>query len=260
MWRGLLFLGGRRGDDSRPQAATRGTSLRLPKGMDMRVLSAAICLLMSVAIPTAQAADFAWGRTRTRQPWVALTFDCCETKKPAGYDQDIVKALLRTHTPATFFLGGRWVETHPEAMKQLAGCKDFELANHSYLHPHLTQLSAAQVKGELQRTQALVAGYGRLSRFVRPPYGEYNGQTLAVARQLGLRVVTWSIVTGDPDKSVSADEILRAVKRSRPGDIIIMHANGRGWHTAQALPRIITWLQQRGLQPVRLSTLLGQSQ
>ena len=221
----------------------------------MKRLIAAACLLL--ALGTAQAKDFAWMRTRTTHPWVALTFDCCQTLKPAGYDQALVNILQQTRTPATFFLGGRWIETHPQAMKQLAGCNYFELANHSYLHPHFPKLTAAQVQSELQRTQALVARYGRTSRFLRPPYGEYDRQTLAVARQLGLRTVTWSISTGDPDKNTSASEILQAVKRAKPGDIIIMHANGRGWHTAEALPKIIAYLRHRGLRPVTLTTLLG---
>ena len=207
-----------------------------------------LLMLMS----TAQGPDCVWTHAKTRQPVVALTFDCCQTRKPAGYDRAIVGILLKTHTPATFFLGGRWIETHPQATAQLAGAAQFELANHSYLHPHFKQLSAARLDEELQRTQALIARYGRHSRFVRPPYGEYNRQTLAEARKLGLRVVTWSLVTGDPDKHTSAADIVRAVKRVRPGDIIIMHANGRGWHTAEALPRVIATLRARGLRPVVL--------
>lgn len=214
-------------------------------------------LLMLLSAPAAPAQNSVYTHAKTRQPIVALTFDCCQTRKPAGYDRAIVDILLKTRTAATFFLGGRWIETHPQAAAQLAGAAQFELANHSYLHPHFRQLSAAQLDAELQRTQALVARYGRHSRFVRPPYGEYNAQTLQEARKCGLRVVTWSLVTGDPDKNTSADDIVRAVKRVKPGDIIIMHANGRGWHTAEALPRVIAYLKSRGLRPVQLSALLG---
>lgn len=214
-------------------------------------------LLALLAVTAAPAQDAAWTHVRTRQPIVALTFDCCQTRKPAGYDRAIVDILLKTHTPATFFLGGRWIEAHPQAMAQLAGAAQFELANHSYLHPHFKQLSVAQLDAELQRTQGLIARYGRHSRFVRPPYGEYNRQTLQEAGKFGLRVVTWSLVTGDPDKNTSADDIVRAVKRVKPGDIIIMHANGRGWHTAEALPRVLAYLRGRGLRPVLLSALLG---
>jgi hypothetical protein len=36
-----------------------------------------------------------------------------------------------------------------------------------------------------------------------------------------------------------------------------MHANGRGWRTAEALPRIIAALGRRGLRPVTLRTLVA---
>jgi peptidoglycan-N-acetylglucosamine deacetylase len=35
-----------------------------------------------------------------------------------------------------------------------------------------------------------------------------------------------------------------------------MHANGRGWHTAEALPRIIQSLREEGYTPVTITELL----
>jgi peptidoglycan/xylan/chitin deacetylase (PgdA/CDA1 family) len=36
-----------------------------------------------------------------------------------------------------------------------------------------------------------------------------------------------------------------------------MHANGRGWHTAEALPQMIEYLQGQGYILVTVSQLLG---
>jgi len=36
-----------------------------------------------------------------------------------------------------------------------------------------------------------------------------------------------------------------------------MHANGRGWHTAEALPSIIEYLQNRGYTLVTVSQLIS---
>jgi len=50
----------------------------------------------------------------------------------------------------------------------------------------------------------------------------------------------------------------RAVQtRVQNGSIIIMHANGRGWHTAEALPQMIEYLQRNGYTLVTVSQLLG---
>lgn len=42
----------------------------------------------------------------------------------------------------------------------------------------------------------------------------------------------------------------------RPGSIVIFHANGRGIHTSEALPAIVTALKQRGFEFVTVSELL----
>ena len=45
-----------------------------------------------------------------------------------------------------------------------------------------------------------------------------------------------------------------------PGSIIVMHANGRGWHTAEALPLLIEDLRKRGFQFSTVGELLARGQ
>jgi peptidoglycan/xylan/chitin deacetylase (PgdA/CDA1 family) len=191
---------------------------------------------------------------RTRRI-VALTFDACETKKPAGYDAKIISILESTHTPATLMLGGRWMETHPEATTALGRNPLFEIGNHSYLHPHMTKITEAQMEVELLKTQADQIKYtGKQGVLFRPPYGEYNSLLLITAAKLGLHTITWEVVSGDPDPHVTAKDMIREIlRRSRPGSIIIMHMNGRGWHTAEALPAVIVRLHKKGFTFVKVS-------
>jgi peptidoglycan/xylan/chitin deacetylase (PgdA/CDA1 family) len=190
---------------------------------------------------------------------VALTFDACQTRKATGYDAEIVRILQETHTPATFFLGGRWMETHAEATRQLAQEPLFELGNHSYLHPHLRRLTEEQIRAELTKTQAILLRLtGRQGRLFRAPYGEYDERVLRIAAEEGLVTVQWEVVSGDPDRGATADRLIRAVvPRCQNGSIIIMHVNGRGWHTAEALPEIIRRLHKAGFQFVTVSDLLA---
>ena len=189
---------------------------------------------------------------------IALTFDACQTRKPAGYDAKIVRILRETHTPATFMLGGRWIETHPKQTKDLAADALFEIGNHSYLHPHMTRITSAKAKQEIAKTQEILFRLtARKARFFRPPYGEYDAQLVATARDLGLRTLMWDVETGDPDPHESAKAIARTVlRKARPGAIVIMHVNGRGWHSAEALPTIIRELRRRGYRFVRVSDTL----
>ena len=189
---------------------------------------------------------------------VALTFDACETKHPAGYDQAIIRILRATRTPATLFLGGKWMESHPQVTRALARDPLFELANHSYLHPHLRHLRDAAIRDEIKRTQDIMFSLtGRRGKLFRAPYGEYNDRVIHAATRLSLTTVQWEVVSGDPDRKVTARRMVKAVtSRARNGSIIIMHMNGRGWHTAEALPTIITTLKAQGYTLVTVSDLL----
>lgn len=189
---------------------------------------------------------------------VALTFDACEDENPRGYDAKITEILKANQVPATIFLGGKWVESHPAAARELGSCPLFELGNHSYLHPDFTKISVQRMREEILRTQNIVEkATGQRPRLFRFPFGRYTSQALQVVEELGLKSIQWDVVTGDPDPNIKAADIEREVLRqTRGGSIIIMHINGRGWHTAEALPKIIKGLREKGFEFVTVSQLL----
>lgn len=194
---------------------------------------------------------------------VALTFDLCQIpSKPTGFDRAVVDTLLAKKAKATFMMGGNWAETHPEQAK-LLGSKAglFEIGNHSYAHQHPTKISAAAFEQEIVQGQVAISkNAGVLPRLFRFPYGEYDTATLRQVSAHGLRAIQWSVVTGDPDKNITATGILGEVKRlTRGGAIVIMHANGNGVHTAEALPKVIDYLRGKGYELVTVSELLGQA-
>jgi peptidoglycan/xylan/chitin deacetylase (PgdA/CDA1 family) len=194
------------------------------------------------------------------EPYVALTFDLCQDPQyPAGYDDAIVEILQRYDVPATFFMGGDWMRTHPEETRLLASNPKFELGNHSWSHADFTTLTAEQMAQELQTTQDMLFQLtGKQARLFRPPSGGTNDLSLQVTAEHGLYTVLWDSVSGDPDPNFDAATILTEIQRTvRKGSIIIMHANGRGWHTAEALPSVIEYLQNRGFTPVTVSQLIG---
>ncbi len=194
------------------------------------------------------------------EPYIALTFDLCQdTQYPAGYDAAIVDVLNRYGVPATFFMGGDWMRTHPEETKSLASNPTFELGNHSWSHANFETLSAAEMALEIEMTEDMLYQLtGRRSHLFRLPAGTYNDLSLQVIAEHGLYTIQWDSVTGDPDPTFDAATILAEVQRTaRNGSIVIMHANGRGWHTAEALPSIIEYLQNKGFILVTVSQLIG---
>jgi peptidoglycan/xylan/chitin deacetylase (PgdA/CDA1 family) len=193
-------------------------------------------------------------------PYVALTFDACQTAdKPAGYDAEIINILTETHTAATLFLGGLWMESHPAQTQRLAAEPLFELGNHSWSHPNFAEISPEEMSRELLQTQEIMAELtGRQPTLFRLPFGTYTEEVLEVVARHGLRTIQWDVVTGDPDPNISAEDIVRAVTtEAQNGSIVIMHMNTRGWHTAEALPTLIERLRGQGYRFATVSQILG---
>lgn len=194
-------------------------------------------------------------------PYVALTFDLCQNPLyPAWFDEGIYEVLVEYQAPATFFAGGDWMRTHPEETRLLSNNPLFELGNHSWSHPDLRTLTEADISAEILKTQDIMYQLtGEQTLLFRLPGGYYNDQVLGVVAWRGLYTIQWDVVTGDPDPNITAEGMLEnAVKpRAQNGSIIIMHANGRGWNTAAALPEIIEYLRGQGYTLVTVSQLIG---
>jgi peptidoglycan-N-acetylglucosamine deacetylase len=187
-------------------------------------------------------------RPDDKVPRVALTFDACSTLDRSFYDERITRVLLATKTPATLFISGRWAETHLRQMRSLAQVPLFEIANHSYIHPHMTEVPPERQREELIWTQQILFTLtGKLPRFFRAPYGEVDEELAGVAARTGLRTVEYDFPSGDPDKRITKERlIVWVLARARPGSIVVMHMNRRGWHTAEALPDIVAGLRAKG--------------
>jgi len=189
---------------------------------------------------------------------IALTFDACSTSKPTGYDERLTQVLVETKTQATIFLGGKWIEDHESAARYLASLPQFEIGNHTFLHPHLKQISDDQIRAELERTQEeIIKVGGKPATLFRPPYGEYDDRVVKIAAALGLTTIEYDLASGDPDVHFTKQRLIEYVtSAARSGSIVVMHINGRGWHTAEALPDIISILRKRGFRLVTVGELL----
>jgi peptidoglycan/xylan/chitin deacetylase (PgdA/CDA1 family) len=192
------------------------------------------------------------------QKKIALTFDACSTRSPSDYDERVTQVLVETKTAATIFLGGKWIEEEEAHARYLASLPQFELGNHTYLHPHMTQIPDNQIRDELRQTQEILFKVtGRLATLFRPPYGEYDDRVVKIAAEMGLTTIEYDLASGDPDIHITKDKLVEYVtSTARNGSIVVMHINRRGWHTAEALPEIISILRKRGFQLVTVGELL----
>ncbi len=161
---------------------------------------------------------------------IALTFDACSTRQPGRYDERITNVLLASRTPATLFLGGRWMVEEPERTKQLASHPQFELANHTFSHPHLEQMPDDSIRRELFYTQMVMDSLtGRHATLFRPPYGECDDRIVQIAAAMGLKTVQFDLASGDPDPTFTKERLVgHMTSTAKSGSIIVMHINGKG--------------------------------
>ncbi len=193
-------------------------------------------------------------------PGVALTFDLCPVRQGTGLDQALIDYLIEHRIPATFFISGRWISKHDEQMKALLEVPFFEFGTHGDVHAHLPMHPPDEQKAEIVGAVRLIKRrYHRDATLFRPPYGEYNEETVEVVKALGLKFILWNVVSGDPDPTLSAEQIEgRLARLTRKGSIVVMHANGKGKHTREVVTQVYeTLLPARGLTPMTVSELLA---
>jgi hypothetical protein len=166
--------------------------------------------------------------------------------------------FARMHTPATFFVIGRWARQYPQLVATEAR-DGFEIGDHTATHPFLSLLSpVAQAAQITQAAADIRAAGGPRPRLFRPPHGSFDQATVQILRAQRLLMVLWSADTKDYARPGVAKIIYTAVSGAQPGAIILMHdGGGDRSQTAAALPRIILRLRQRGFRLVTVAQLVA---
>ena len=143
-----------------------------------------------------------------------------------------------------------------------------DIGSHTFTHPNITKISSRYINLELNAVQrVLESALGRRTAIFRPPFAKgLNPRTkneavsLIEVSQLGYYTVGINIDAHDwrTDNSEEiASQVIEDVL-SEKGNIILLHDSG-GDRTAtiEALPVIISRLQDEGYQFVSRSELLG---
>ncbi|MCZ9353190.1 polysaccharide deacetylase family protein [Streptomyces mutabilis] len=217
----------------------------------LRSLVTAVSVAALAAAGTV-AADAAPARAAACNGYVGLTFD----DGPSGNTRALLDALRQNGLRATMFNQGQYAAQNPSLVRAQVDAGMW-VANHSYTHPHMTQLSQAQMDAEISRTQQAIAkAGGGTPKLFRPPYGETNATLRAVEAKYGLTEVIWDVDSQDWNNA-STDAIVQAVSRLGDGQVILMH----DWpaNTLAAIPRIAQTLAGKGLCSGMISPQTGRA-
>lgn len=209
----------------------------------LTALAAAAMAVTGVAVPAQAAAC---------NGYVGLTFD----DGPSANTPALLNALRQNGLRATMFNQGQYAAANPGQVAAQVSAGMW-VANHSYTHPHLTQLGAAQIESEISRTQQAIANAGGgTPTLFRPPYGETNSTVQSIASRYGLRQIIWDVDSQDWNNA-SVDAIVAANARLTNGQIILMH----DWpaNTRAAIPRIAQTLASKNLCAGMISPSTGRA-
>lgn len=138
-----------------------------------------------------------------------------------------------------------------------------EIANHTYSHSWLTNLSDEQVRQEILSWEvAIKKATGRPvnSKFVRPPAmagftsKEGDPRLRGVIGEMGMRVALWDVDSGSTRGYDSPRVLEEVASNTQNGSIVLHHFNRAD---IELLPEIIDNLHGREFELVTLGQLLN---
>jgi len=126
----------------------------------------------------------------TTEKKISLTINCAWNAD----DIDTILETLNKHDiKITFFMVGDWIEKNKEAATKIFE-NGHELANHSYSHPHVNNLSKEENINQINKCSELIRQItGSPSTLYRGPYGEYNNTVIEAAEEAEHITIQWSI-------------------------------------------------------------------
>lgn len=184
-----------------------------------------------------------------RDKAVALTFDDGPSR---ANDGKILETLQKYGAHATFFVLGDRARVDGDILQMYlaAGC---EIGSHSWNHPQLSKMKWNKVKRQLSKTNKMVSNLtgGYQIRLLRPPYGSISK---TMRKKLDMPMILWSLDTLDW-KTRNTKKICKEVRKQvKDGDIILMHDIYST--TADAVEKVVPWLQSKGYDVLTVSELM----
>ena len=166
------------------------------------------------------------------------------------YITPILEILSENKVKATFFVGGVWVSSNKDKLKEIY-LSGNEIGNHGYLHKDHGKLSYEDNLEEINVNHTLVESiFDYKMTLFAPPCGSYKQNTLDAANNLNYKTIMWSKDTIDWRDHNKNLIISRATKSPSNGDLILMHPTKQ---TVEALNEIIKFYLQKEFEIVTVS-------
>lgn len=182
----------------------------------------------------------------TKEKIVFLTIDDGAEKDP-----ELLRMMSDLQIPYSAFLSDYVIDDDYGYFEKMQS-RGVALHNHTLNHPYLPGLSRSQQRREIcGQQEKLEERFGTRPRLMRPPYGNYNGDTLRVARSCGIEAVPLWAAEAFPDHM----EWREWDRDLHPGDIILTHFRGEaewGGSMPDMIRRVMKTVTEKGYAVARL--------
>nr|7AX7_A Chain A, Endo-1,4-beta-xylanase [uncultured bacterium] len=180
---------------------------------------------------------------------IALTFD----DGPSSTTSDVLDILERYGVKATFFLIGQNVNSNTLSIMQRQVRMGCELASHSYTHQDMTNMSAQNIRNEMEWTSSAIKNsVGVDVKFFRPPYIAVNN---TMYQNIDYPFIQGTLINDSENSTSVQQRVNNALGAAKDGQIILLHDFQGNSQTVQALPQIIEGLKNQGYTFVTVSEL-----
>ncbi|PCG82995.1 polysaccharide deacetylase [Streptomyces sp. WZ.A104] len=154
----------------------------------------------------------------TKEKIVFLTMDDGAEKDPA-----LLRMMTELDIPYSAFISDYVTNDDYGYFKKMQK-RGVVISNHTLNHRYLPGLSYAEQKKEIcGQQEKILKHYGKRPTLFRPPYGNYNRDTLVVAKSCGITAVPLWAAEAFPDHM----EWREWDRDLHPGDIVLTHFRGK---------------------------------
>lgn len=172
---------------------------------------------------------------------VILTFD----DGPSRQLPQILDILNRKNVHAIFFWQSKLLYKERPWRRVLA--EGHKIGSHAYNHKNLLKLNKEQQYKQIKYSIDKIEKITKTEvQYFRPPFGQYNEDTINILNELNLVPIMWEISSFDWENKRTPENIVNnVVEHITDGSIILLHELEQ---TVSVLPQIIDKIREKGFE------------
>lgn len=183
---------------------------------------------------------------------IALTFDDGPNIETTP---QVLEKLKKYGIPASFFLIGNNITPESVEVSRAAFEYGCEICNHSRSHPSMPELTAEEIRAEIEFTDGKIKEItGKVPRFFRPPYIAVNDVMIGNIEKTFIAGIGAEDWLDEVTAEMRAERILAQAKN---GSIILLHDAQGNSKTVAALDLIIPALLNDGYDFLTVTELFA---